>query len=183
MSSADSIFSSDPYLRRISKLTPLELSEIDSYLQLMLKQDNKLLNKTHYFNDRFENIYLKSTNYDLLNKLIDESMIYCADLLNVDISELKIGYWFNLMNPGQVTTLHRHDDWDELISGVIYLQVPENSGDLVLYHDDQEIVLPPRLGNYIYFDPKTPHKVTKNQTSKHRLSIGMNIGLITNDEE
>lgn len=61
-----------------------------------------------------------------------ESFSFCADILKVDTDKLKIGYWFNLMQPGDVTTLHRHDDLGELISGVIYLTVPENFGDLLL---------------------------------------------------
>ena len=94
----------------------------------------------------------------------------------MDTNDLKIGYWFNLMQPGHITTLHRHDDFDELISGVIYLRVPENSGDLILEAGKKSVTLTPETGNYIFFDPATPHRVTQNLSEHYRLSIGMNIG-------
>jgi quercetin dioxygenase-like cupin family protein len=59
----------------------------------------------------------------------------------------------------------------------VYLTVPDDSGDLVLQTGDQEISLTPVTGNYIFFNPETPHLVTKNNSPTHRLSIGMNIGL------
>ena len=176
-SSPEQIFLSSPYLRRISHLTVPKLSSIDQYLQTLLQQDADNLNKTHFFHDRYENIYLENCDNTELNSLMAESLGFCAELLEVDKEELDIGYWFNLMAPGHVTTLHTHDNLNELISGVVYLTVPEDSGDLVLKTDDSEISLTPVTGNYIFFNPETPHLVTKNNSSSHRLSIGMNIGL------
>jgi quercetin dioxygenase-like cupin family protein len=97
-------------------------------------------------------------------------------MLDTTPDQLRIGYWFNRMQPGQITTLHRHDDFDELISGVVYLKVPDNSGDLVLVVDDQEIALQPVAGNFVYFSPETPHRVEENRSDSRRLAIGMNIG-------
>lgn len=173
----EQIFLNTPYLRRISLLTENQLSNIDQYLQTLLQKDAENLNKTHFFHDRYENIYLENSSNEDLNRLMTESLEICAQLLEVDIGELDIGYWFNLMAPGHVTTLHTHDNLNELISGVVYLTVPENSGDLLLNSGDTEIILKPVTGNYIFFDPETPHRVTKNNSISHRLSIGMNIGL------
>ncbi|MBC8212650.1 MAG: 2OG-Fe(II) oxygenase [Gammaproteobacteria bacterium] len=170
------LFSQTPYIRRISQLSASQLSAIDRYLQQQLEQNANNLKKTHYFHQRFENIYLKTIQNTDLERLLEESLGYCAELLGMCTDELKIGYWFNLMQPGHVTTLHRHDDFDELISGVIYLSVPENSGDLVLETPEQSIVIKPVSGNFIFFDPATPHRVTENRSEHYRLSIGMNIG-------
>ena len=175
--SPDQIFSESPYLRRISDLTLTQLSSIDHYLQALLQQDSDNLSKTHFFHDRYENIYLESSQNADLNYLMSESLGFCAELLKVNKEELDIGYWFNLMAPDHVTTLHTHDNLNELISGVVYLTVPENSGNLVLKTNSEEISLLPITGNYIFFNPDTPHLVTKNNSSTHRLSIGMNIGL------
>lgn len=175
---ADQVFSDSPYIRRISRLSHAKLSCIDNYLQILLKENSELLKKTHYFHDRFENIYLNRCEHPDLNELMAESLKFCAGILEADSVKLKIGYWFNLMQPGDVTTLHRHDDLDELISGVIYLAVPQHSGNLILKVEEQEIIVTPELGNYIFFDPATPHAVSKNQSASHRLSIGMNIGLL-----
>ena len=172
------LFADSPYTRLYSKLTLDELNNIDRYLQNLLTNEDESLHKTHYFHDRFENIYLKPGQHQLLDRLMAESLSHCAQLLNLKPEALHIGYWFNLMQPGHVTTLHRHDDLDELISGVVYLVVPPCSGDLVIHTEDEKVVLEPKVGNYIYFDPKTPHEVTRNQSDSYRLSIGMNIGLV-----
>jgi len=174
---AKQLFAESPFLRRVSSLSQAQLTNIDHYLQSLLSSDSDLLKKTHYFHDRHENLYLEDHNQSDLKQLINESLSNCAAMLGVDKEDLSISYWFNLMEPGHVTTMHRHDDWDELISGVVYLTVPENSGNLLLQVDDQEIELEPRIGNFVYFDPTTPHAVTENKSPKHRLSIGMNIGL------
>jgi hypothetical protein len=175
------LFSDAPYTRRISQLTSDQLDNIDAYLQELLAKDSALLKQTHHFHGRFENIYLAQHDHADLTQLMAESVGFCAEMLDVSSEELSISYWFNLMQPGDVTTLHRHDDFDELISGVVYLKVPENSGDLILQAKNQdEIILTPISGNYIYFDPKTPHAVGENQSDRHRLSIGMNLGLKAN---
>ena len=174
--STDRLFSLSPYIRRISQLSTHQLYAIDHHLQHLLQQDADNLTKTHFFHHRFENIYLKTVDNPDLKLLLDESLKYCSELLSMNPDALKIGYWFNLMQPGHITTLHRHDDFDELISGVIYLKVPENSGDLVLESGKQSITLEPVAGNYVFFDPATPHRVTENQSDCYRLSIGMNIG-------
>lgn len=175
--SPEQIFHNSTYLRRFSRLSESDLSNIDSYLQSLLQEDSSQLRKTHFFHDRYENIYLENNENTKLDWLMDESLQFCAELLNVNKDELDIGYWFNFMAPGHVTTLHTHDNLNELISGVVYLTVPEDSGNLVIRTTEQEICLPPVSGNYIFFDPETPHLVTKNNSSQHRLSIGMNIGL------
>ena len=175
--SPEQIFKQTTYIRRITRLTENDLSNIDSYLQLLLREDSSQLTKTHFFHDRYENIYLENCDHKDLNRLIDESLDFCAELLDVNKDELDIGYWFNLMAPGHVTTLHTHDNLNELISGVVYLTVPEDSGELVLKTGNSEINLKPVNGNYIFFDPETPHLVSKNNSLKYRLSIGMNIGL------
>ncbi len=178
--SSEQLFADTPYIRRVSSLSPGQLHAIDEHLQVLLRSDSKQLRKTHYFQGRYENIYvndLSGDGFDDLQQLIDESLGTCAQLLRVPVERLKIGFWFNLMEPEQVTTLHRHDDYDELISGVVYLKVPPDSGDLVLMTPGKEIVLPPICGNFIYFAPETPHRVTENCSNDRRLSIGMNIGL------
>ncbi len=170
-------FANAPYQRYICQLTDAQLSNIDHYLQSLLAAPSNTLKQTHYFNGRYENIYVKQCDNPELSHLMDESLQNCAEMLAIKKEKLKIGYWFNLMQPGDVTTLHSHDDFDELVSGVIYISVPKNSGDLIIIRKDKEYKLPPIQGNFVYFDPRTPHKVLQNNSAYHRLSIGMNIGL------
>jgi mannose-6-phosphate isomerase-like protein (cupin superfamily) len=180
MKDSEQVFSSAPYLRRRSALDPQRLAAIDDWLQALLDEGSSSIRKTHYFHGRYENLYIdtggaSSGNPDL-DLLLKESLDFCADMLDTSSDQLRIGFWFNRMEPGQVTTLHRHDDFDELISGVVYLKVPEDSGDLVLVLKDQELKLTPVMGNFVYFSPETPHKVEPNRSNERRLAIGMNIG-------
>jgi len=176
MQTFNDLYPESLYTRKISQLSLDQLTNIDKYLQVLLEKDSSLINKTHFFHDRHENIYLKVIENDELQHLISECVLNAANILNLNGDDLSIGYWFNLMQPGHVTTLHRHDDDDELLSAVIYLTVPEDSGNLILKTPDQDISLKPVTGNYIYFDPKTPHSVSVNESNTHRLSIGMNFG-------
>ena len=81
------------------------------------------------------------------------------------------------MPPGSMTTLHTHDDYDELLSGVYYVRVPEDSGDLIIHHASEKIVISPTTGDFIFFNPDTRHEVTRNNSRQHRLSIGINFGV------
>lgn len=174
------IFSSSPYIRRKSQLSADQLSNIDAYLHTLLKQESNQLRKTHFFHERYENIYIDNSEHKDLRQLMDESRDFCSELIDVDAGELSIGYWFNLMGPGHITDWHTHDDLDELISGVVYLTVPVDSGNLILKFEQREIELEAKTGHFIFFDPETPHAVRENKSAHHRLSIGMNIGLSAN---
>lgn len=176
------IFSANPYIRKKSTLTPQQLHSIGAYLDDLLLKDSAQVRKTHYFHGRYENIYLEQYQHPDLELLMDESRQLCAQLLNVKFGALSLGFWFNLMGPGHITDWHTHDDMDELISGVVYLTVPDKSGDLILKTGDEKIILEPVAGNFIFFDPCIPHAVSENLSPFPRLSIGMNIGLTENKQ-
>lgn len=172
-------FQQHPYQRAHSDLSEQQLLRIDEYLQQTLIQNSEQLRKTHLFHGRYENIYIDEPQCNDLHTLMDEAVQRAAGVIGVDANQLSIGYWFNLMNPGDITDWHTHDDDDELLSGVVYLKVPENSGNLIIREQNQ-VELKPRLGGYVFFLPSTPHVVTENRSLEHRLSIGMNFGLKAN---
>lgn len=180
MADNNTLFESTPYLRRYSELTSNQLASIDLFLQQQLANASNDLHQTHFFHGRYENIYINRDRHPALKSLISEAHREAAKLLNLEPAELSVGFWFNYMPPGHVTTMHTHDDIDELLSGVIYVTVPEQSGNLILKTDTEEIELEPVQGNYVFFDPSTPHAVTKNESPASRLSIGMNFGLSKN---
>ena len=92
------------------------------------------------------------------------------------MDELQAGCWFNHMPPGAVTTLHSHDDDDELLSAVYYVSVPENSGSLVIHQHDEQHVITPVEGKFVFFAPDVAHEVSENLSTRERLSIGINFG-------
>jgi uncharacterized protein (TIGR02466 family) len=143
------------------------------------QQNNPDIRKTHLFEGRYENIYLNEQHIPELTVLINEAVSLAEDLLNV--KNIRAGYWFNSMPPGASTTLHTHDDDDELLSGVYYVHVPENSGNLIIYDDSDKsqpktIEITPKTGEFIFFKPDVRHEVSRNNSAEHRLSIGMNFG-------
>ena len=91
-------------------------------------------------------------------------------------SPLRYGFWFNEMTPGDGTTLHSHEEADELLSAVYYLAVPKGSGRLVLHDREAVVLVEPRPGLLVLFPPDLPHEVEKNTGSGTRLSIAFNFG-------
>lgn len=128
--------------------------------------------KTHYFDGRYENIYLEDTLVSLLSELKADARRYAEQLLGRPVT--KMGCWFNAMEPGQSTTLHRHDDDDETLSGVYYIEVPPDSGNLIIHLGERLIEHPPVVGQWVFFSPQTPHEVSQNRSNQARLSIAFN---------
>jgi uncharacterized protein (TIGR02466 family) len=139
------------------------------------------IRKTHLFAGRYENIYLTEQHIQALGPLIAEAIHHAEDILQLE--KLRAGFWFNFMPPGSTTTLHTHDDDDELLSGVYYVEVAENSGNLVLYdksgrHAPRKHEITPVAGEFVFFGPDVPHEVTRNNSTQSRLSIGFNFGQV-----
>jgi len=148
---------------------------ISAYLR-KLKADE--VRKSHLFEGRYENIYINREELPSLSELIPFWIASAAKVLNKPDDELRCGFWFNDMRPGHVTLPHSHDDDDEWLSGVYYLQVPENSGELVLHDGDEQITVAPEAGKLVLFSASNVHEVTKNLSQETRLSIGINFGWV-----
>jgi len=143
-------------------------------------QNNNDIRKTHLFEGRYENIYLSEQQIPELKILIDEAVSLAEDILMV--KNISAGYWFNAMPPESTTTLHSHDDFDELLSAVYYLHVPEDSGNLIVYNKtvnnkEEKIEITPHAGEFIFFKPDIKHEVGRNNSNEYRLSIGINFGV------
>lgn len=138
--------------------------------------DDENVKKTHLFEGRYENIYLDHQHIPQLSEVIDEATRLAEEITGT--GKLRAGYWFNYMPPGAITLPHTHDDDDELLSAAYYIHVPENSGDLILEDGADKSQLQPREGEFIFFKPDVRHEVTRNDSHQHRLSIGINFGVV-----
>ena len=139
--------------------------------------------KSHYFNGRYENIYISETRLPTISPILNTIREESARLLNGSIDELKIGFWFNLMQKDDVTLAHNHDDDDELISGTYYLQVPKDSGRLSIKIDAQTSkIIEPEEATLACFHPGLEHEVSQHLSPIPRISLGFNIGRITPDD-
>jgi 2OG-Fe(II) oxygenase superfamily len=138
--------------------------------------NNEDIKRSHYFEGRYENIYITKDSIPELNVIINAAIENAASILDTDKNNLKAGLWFNAMEPGHITLPHRHDDDDELLSAVYYISVPRDSGELTLRHKHFATQVTPDAGMFVFFPPDINHEVSRNNSEETRLSLGINIG-------
>lgn len=139
--------------------------------------DSAELKRSHFFGGRYENIYLPEHSLPALRPVLAAARQGASRLLRGEPRDLAVGFWFNEMGPGHRTLPHRHDEDDELVSGVYYLRVPEHSGDLILQQGSAITRVTPREGMFVFFPPQVGHEVSENRSNQTRLSLGMNFGV------
>lgn len=140
--------------------------------QFLAAENQPGVRKTHFFNGRFENIYLDEAQLPILAELKDEARSQAEAILGRAVR--RMGCWCNAMGPGSETTLHSHDDDDEALSGVYYARVPEHAGKLLIHRGTEIIEHAARAGQWVFFSPGTPHAVAVNRSGELRLSIAFN---------
>lgn len=125
---------------------------------------------------RFENTYIAEQQIPAIEAVLNMGRFYARQILNEDIEKMKMGFWFNEMQPGHETSLHTHEEYDEKLSAVYYIQAADNSGDLVIHDQHQQLNFTPVAGKMVLFAPEVPHHVEKNLSSILRLSVALNFG-------
>jgi len=160
------------------KLTLAEPDKLNTslYERFMELSGTERIRQSHHFGDRFENTYIEEADIPDMTTVLDVVKQQAGQLLGIPSASLKAGFWFNAMEPGHRTTLHHHDENDELLSAVYYIRVPENSGDLILHEGDEQVSIQPQEGKLVMFAPKLLHEVTDHLGSGLRLSVAMNVG-------
>lgn len=159
-----------------------ELPGADQINAALLEQyralaDSPELTRSHYFEGRYENVYVPEQQLPALQPVLAAARQAAGVFLRRDHADLAVGFWFNEMGPGHRTLPHRHDEDDELASGVYYVQVPERSGELILTQGSAVTRVTPRAGMFVFFPPQVEHEVSENLSDATRLSIGMNFGV------
>jgi hypothetical protein len=137
--------------------------------------------RTHFFGGRFENLYLEAERIPEVSLVLGHAEACARAFLNHGGQPLRLGFWFNAQGPGQDTSAHTHDENDELVSGVYYVNVPKNSGKLVLMDGQLTIRVMPKAGNFLFFPPTLLHRVEVNRSDEQRLSIAFNLGPLEPD--
>jgi hypothetical protein len=131
--------------------------------------------RSHFLHGRFENLYIERRHTPTILALLAAAEQAAAELLHQP-GPLRCGHWFNLMGPGHRTSLHTHEEADELLSAVYYVTAPPDSGDLLLEADPFTIRLRPEAGLMALFPPDLPHAVETNRSGQERLSVAFNFG-------
>ena len=140
---------------------------------------------SHKIKGRWENHYLDLEFIpglkEILNfackaakDLTDQSVIVPYKGLGFPVDE----YWFNIAKPGESTGWHDHKD-NAVLSGVYYLSVPKNSGNIQFRKKakdgSQEWSVNSKEGKMIIFDSKIEHSVPINKSNKNRISLAFNL--------
>ncbi len=154
---------------------PLHATIIQQVLRLL--EDDPDTQKSHFFNGRYENIYITKEQIPAIKPILQMILQESAKLLGCQQDDLQLGFWFNFMQKGDVTTPHSHSDNNELLSGTYYLQMPEQSGILTIaLNPDSSISITPEEAALTCFHPTVKHQVTQHRAPIPRISIGFNIG-------
>lgn len=144
--------------------------------QYQAVKEHSSLRRSHFFAGRYENIYIERARIPALEAVLAAATEGARRFLKRSEIDLQVGFWFNDMGPGHITLPHKHDEDDELLSAVYYIQVPLASGDLLLGQAPDTVVLTPVEGDFIFFAADVLHEVTSNTSDQRRLSVAMNFG-------
>ena len=135
-----------------------------------------ILGRNHYLGGRHENLYVSLASIPELRVILDLATAQAAYILKCPKTRLGLGWWLNIMQPGEMTFPHTHDAGDELLSGVYYIDAPPGCGSLLLNDGVRRAALEPRAGSFVFFAPGVMHEVTRNVSGGRRISVGFNVG-------
>lgn len=125
---------------------------------------------------------------------------FILDVLPLPVTKRKVKYseiymWLNINSASNFNMPHSHvgsGESEPIWSGVYYLQVPKNSGDIVFYdprggalagrkhaalyqEDTVAKTIVPAEGQLLLFDPLLLHAVTTNDSDEERISVAFNV--------
>tara|TARA_A100001391_G_scaffold192605_3_gene166996 strand:+ start:6057 stop:6590 length:534 start_codon:yes stop_codon:yes gene_type:complete len=150
-----------------------------SLINLCLKnKDKKLSNDVNHTRNEDIELPLNKDIKEIAYRLIHEY----KQMYNKDIG--LINFWGQVHDKNESTQLHNHIDLNYYkdspnVSAVYYLQVPKNSGDLILEFNKNKYeidtwVFPPEDNKFIMFPAALDHKVQKNLDNQQRIAISFN---------
>jgi len=156
----------------------------DNIINAIHSNKNKIT-YSHKINGRWENQYLSIEFFPQIKKIfyfackvgreiIDKPLVIPHKEMGLPINE----FWFNISKPGESTGWHDHKN-RSLLSGVYYLKVPDNAGNINFRekNGDQfhEWEIRSQTGKMILFHSNIEHSVSKNRSKDNRISIAFNL--------
>lgn len=150
---------------------------------------------TTFYKDKAKNFLGTLNDQSLLNYLNVACRKYLKLLGYDERCFMELTSWLQFNQPGSYFV--RHDHYGAIASGCIYLDVPENSGDIVFHnpletrrmtetfftkikkeeneYNFNHVTYKPIEGELLMFEPWLHHTVQQNHSNKNRISIGINI--------
>jgi hypothetical protein len=138
---------------------------------------------SHKIGGRWENAYLPIEKVPSVRDIVRPARDLAVNLYGeklVALFEPPAGidhppFWFNLSETGDSTGVHNHAR-ESVVSGVYYLEVPIDSGDLFFRSDGEEdFFLVPEAGTVVLFPSELRHGVRMNSSSGKRVSLAFNL--------
>ena len=152
-------------------------------------ETNKVTNQGGWQSPSFSTKDLSPT-LGLLFQFLDAAVRTSLDSIIIPNPVKMHSFWFNVNEKGNFNTLHHHRG--ALMSGVFYIETPENCGNISFERmDDSQYYLPENLettniftgssakiaaveGRLILFPSWLLHLVEPSQTTKPRISMSFN---------
>lgn len=161
-------------IARIDLLKGYINTELDLLTTILLDNYNKKID-SNSDSTRFEDSFCPSNPY--LDEIITQikTDFYVATQEKIKESN----YWGHIHEKNMSTNLHNHNT--SYVSAVVYLKLPEGSGDIVFrprYNQYDNVAysstFKPEEGTYFIFPGYLDHFVTRNQSEEKRVSLSIN---------
>ena len=147
---------------------------IDSLSQVILQNASRRLSSnpshTHY-----EDSYCPDSA--IIDRVIEDIQVE-HQKFNPESRLSLLGKWGHVHEKNMSTNKHGHNPSN--ISAVVYLSVPQGSGNIVFWPNplhDWRYTLSPKKGMFLLFPSWIPHSVTRNLSSEPRVSASFNFKL------
>tara|TARA_B100000427_G_scaffold305165_1_gene290969 strand:+ start:747 stop:1340 length:594 start_codon:yes stop_codon:yes gene_type:complete len=175
----------EPFKFPIYRLYP-DVSKMDRAIIIsdLEKNYDKCVN-SHKIKNRWENQFLDiqfipkvETIFTGAANFINKNKLGSVIVPHSGMGFFTDEFWFNIMKPGDSTGWHDHKE-KACMSGVFYLKVPENSGNLIfrvkknqkwLYLNEE-----PDEGKMVLFPSNLEHAAEVNSSNEVRISIAFNL--------
>ena len=167
----------------------VEQEDLDKLLLLTSEKDKLVKNqKDNFFHDEtyiFDTVLKGSKLVQDITNCMNQ---YCRDILGEEPNLRHTQSWINVNPPG--SSHHKHFHSNSILSGVLYLQVDNQTGKFLVHREDNN-----RISNeiknynqynykYLFFEPKQfelyifpsslSHSVDENKSIKDRISLSFN---------
>ena len=162
------------WVGHMSQASAINLPILAKYPALESQPGTK---RSHYVQGRYENTFIAPRMIPGVNPVLRQGEAFAAEILQREAATIETYFWFNAMSPGDTTGMHDHAGTEEVLSGVYYVHVPPDSGNLVLRTGGGEALVTPRAGMFVFFVTTMRHAVTINRSNAIRLSIGLNFAV------
>jgi uncharacterized protein (TIGR02466 family) len=163
-------------------------SEFDFVIDYLSIDSNLLKNKNNNYNSAETYIL---NHMPILKSQIEASITSYMHNLFGETSNIRVTQsWLNFNPTG--TSHHKHLHSNSVISGVVYFQTDENTGNLNLYRPENQsrrlydevtnwnvynyefVYFSPKVGNMFLFPSTLSHSVEENKSTIARISLSFN---------